>query len=161
MKKTYLIVLTVLILALATFGIAVANSVTVYTTRLSDETGSGSTAHGNAVFVFADDGSDVSYKLVVNDLNDTIMGHIHVAPAPGANGPIVLWLYPDAAPPLLIPGIFNGLLGGRTATSADLTGNAGITTLEQLMAAIEEGRAYVNVHTVAFPGGEIRGTLQR
>jgi hypothetical protein len=162
MKKTYLIALIVLIAALATFGIAAANnSKTVYTTGLSDETGTGSPAHGHAVTVFADDGSKMAYKLVANGINNTTMAHIHVAPTPGANGPIVLWLYPDAPPLLLIPGVFNGLLGGNTVTSADLTGAAGITSLAQLMAAIEEGRAYVNVHTVAFPGGEMRGTLHR
>lgn len=62
-------------------------------------------------------------------------------------------------PPQEIPGVFNGRRDGRSVTFADLTGAAGITKLNELRTAIEEGRAYVNVHTSANPGGEIRGTL--
>ena len=36
--------------------------------------------------------------------------------------------------------------------------NAG-KTLEDLLTAIKENRAYVNVHTLPFPAGEIRGLL--
>jgi hypothetical protein len=96
---------------------------------------------------------------VVNGLDDVFMAHIHVAENPGGNGPVVLWLYPDAPPPSLIEGTFNGLLGSRTVTSDDLVGPLAGMSLDDLRAAIEEGRAYVNVHTTAFPGGEIRGTI--
>ena len=33
------------------------------------------------------------------------------------------------------------------------------TASNALFAALEEGRAYFNIHTSAFPGGEIRGFL--
>lgn len=65
----------------------------------------------------------------------------------------VLWLYPDAPPPKGIRGTFNGLLGGegRIVTVADLfapgAGPAGIESLGDLRMAIEEGRAYVLVHS--------------
>lgn len=162
MKRFTLITLLVLVALLATIGTALASeSKTVFRTGLSGEAaGTGSDAHGNAVFMFADDGSSMKYKLVVNGLDDVTMAHIHVAEVPGGNGPPVLWLYPDAPPPSLIEGTFNGLLGSRTVTSDDLTGAAGITSLAELMVAIDQGRAYVNVHTSAFPGGEIRGTLR-
>jgi hypothetical protein len=161
MKRITLVSLYVLVAMLVTIGSAAASqSKTVYTARLVEE-GTGSLAHGNAVFVFSNDGTQVRYKLVVNGLNNTTQGHIHVAPAPGSNGPVVLWLYPDEPPfvPTLLPGIFNGVLGTRTATASDLTGAAGIATFEDLRAAIAEGRAYVNVHTSAFPAGEIRGDI--
>lgn len=161
MKKLSTVSLLALILLLATIGSAMASeSRTVFRAPLSGEAaGSGSEAHGNAVFVFKDDGGQLTYKLVVNGLDNTTMAHIHVASEPGGNGPPVLWLYPDAPPPALIEGTFNGLLGSRTVTSEDLTGAAGVTSIEYLRMAIEEGRAYVNVHTIAFPGGEIRGTI--
>jgi len=160
MKRISLISLLVLLLLLATASLATASeSKTVYRALLSESPAAESDAHGNSVFQFADDGSQVKYTLVVNGLDDTFMAHIHVAAEPGANGPIVLWLYPSAPPSELIPGTFNGLLNSGTATSADLTGAMGVNTLEDLRAAIEEGRAYVNVHTTAFPGGEIRGTI--
>jgi hypothetical protein len=60
---------------------------------------------------------------------------------------------------VLIPGFFTGLLGKRSVTAADLVGPLQGMTLEDLRTAINEGRAYVNVHTTAFPGGEIRGDL--
>lgn len=162
MKRFTLITLLVLVALLATIGTALASeSRTVFRTGLSGEAaGTGSDAHGNAVFMFADDGSSMKYKLVVNGLDDVTMAHIHVAEVPGGNGPPVLWLYPDAPPPSLIEGTFNGLLGSRTVTSDDLTGAAGIASLAELMDAIDQGRAYVNVHTPAFPAGEIRGTLR-
>ena len=160
MKKYLLRSMLVLVALVTTFSVATAASKTVFTAHLEDETGSGSDAHGSAVFVFSDDGSEVNFKLVVNGLDNTTQSHIHVAPAPGQNGPVVLWLYPDVPPSVLIPGTFNGLLGSGTATSEDLTGAAGILTLDDLRQAIAEGRAYVNVHTSAFPGGEIRGVIE-
>jgi hypothetical protein len=160
MKKRILVVVLVLLALTLSVGVAGASrSRTVFRAALEPAAGVDSTAHGNAVVQMRDDGSELSYKLIVNGLEDTIMAHIHVAETPGGNGPPVLWLYPDGPPPQLIEGIFNGLLGSRTVTSADLTGAAGIDSLDALRLAIEEGRAYVNVHTSANPGGEIRGTL--
>lgn len=161
MKKLSTVSLLALILLLATIGSAMASeSRTVFRAPLSGEAaGSGSEAHGNAVFVFKDDGGQLTYKLVVNGLDNTTMAHIHVAAEPGGNGPPVLWLYPDAPPSSLIEGTFNGLLGSRTVTSDDLTGPLAGMSFDDLRAAIEQGRAYVNVHTTSFPPGEIRGTI--
>lgn len=162
MKRFTLVTLLVILALLVTIGTALASeSRTVFRTGLGGEAAeSGSDAHGNAVFMFKDDGSTMKYKLVVNGLDNVTMAHIHVAAVAGGDGPPVLWLYPDASPPSLIEGTFNGLLGSRTVMSGDLTGAAGVTSLAELMAAIEQGRAYVNVHTSAFPGGEIRGTIR-
>lgn len=161
MKRFTLVTLLVVLAMLATIGsVLAAESRSVYRAGLSGQAaGTGSDAHGNAVFTFKDDGSSLKFKLVVNGLDDTTMAHIHVAPASGVDGPPVLWLYPEGAPPSLIEGTFNGLLAGRTVTSADLTGAGGISSLSELMEAIEQGRAYVNVHSSAFPAGEIRGAI--
>jgi len=161
MKKVTLISLLVLVALVATaLTVAAATPDKVYRAEMSGApAGTQSTAMGISLFVFSNDGKILMNKTVVNGLDNTTMAHIHVASTPGGNGPIVLWLYPNAAPPILISGVFNGLLGGRTSTEADLTGAAGITTFEALRTAIEEGRAYVNVHTTLFPGGEIRGDI--
>ena len=98
MKRLTSVSILVLLALVATIGTALASeSRTVFRTGLSGEAaGTGSDAHGNAVFLFKDDGSSMKYKLVVNGLDNVTMAHIHVAEVPGGNGPPVLWLYPDA-----------------------------------------------------------------
>ena len=116
-------------------------------------------AQGQAIFQLSKDGSRLYYKLIVANINDVFMAHIHLAPE-GANGPIVLWLYPNAPPPLPIPGRFDGVLAEGTVTSADLVGPLAGMELEDLVVAMEEGLTYVNVHTLAFRPGEIRGQIR-
>jgi hypothetical protein len=52
-----------------------------------------------------------------------------------------------------------------TATAADVIGPAGqliaAGEMEELLAAIRAGVAYVNIHTTQFPGGEVRGQFSR
>ena len=87
------------------------------------------------------------------------MAHIHVAPQGQQNGPPALWLYPDGPPPQLIEGRSNGVLAERTVTEAALVGPLAGMSFADLETAIDEGRAYVNVHTTQNPGGEMRGTI--
>jgi hypothetical protein len=56
-----------------------------------------SRARGSAVFQVSADGSTLSYRLIVANIENAFMAHIHVA-APGTNGPILVWLYPSTAP---------------------------------------------------------------
>jgi hypothetical protein len=71
-----------------------------------------------------------------------------------------VWLYPSTPPAELIPGFFSGLLGQGSFTEAELIGPLAGKTLDDLLIAIQENRAYVNVHTEQYPAGEIRGQLQ-
>lgn len=107
----------------------------------------GSAAQGQAVMHLNADGT-VSYKLNVANITNVIMAHIHVAPR-GTAGPIRQWLYPSGPPPQLLPGRSDGTLAEGT-----------FTPTPELLAAMESGNAYVNVHTLQFPGGEIRGQLR-
>jgi len=52
-------------------------------------------------------------------------------------------------PPQLRPGRTDGILAEGT-----------FTPTPELLAAIETGNAYVNVHTAQLPAGEIRGQLR-
>lgn len=115
-------------------------------------------AQGQAVFQLSRDGTELSYRLIVANIHDVLMSHIHMAPA-GTNGGIVVWLYPSAPPPQLIEGRVSGVLATGTVTAADLTGALAGEPLSALVAAMEAGNTYVNVHTTGVPSGEVRGQI--
>jgi len=115
-------------------------------------------ATGEAKFQLNKEGTELSYKLIVANLEDLHMSHIHLAPA-GSNGGVVVWLYPSAAPAVMIPGTTNGILATGVITSANLIGALKGKTLGDLIKQMNEGTAYVNVHTMLYPGGEIRGQI--
>jgi hypothetical protein len=115
-------------------------------------------AQGQAIFKISKDGGSISYKLIVANIENVTQAHIHVAPF-GVNGPIVVWLYPSAAPAQLIPGRSQGTLGEGEITAASLVGPLAGQGLGALLSAIRAGNTYVNIHTSQFPGGEIRGQI--
>jgi len=134
----------------------------------------GTAAHGNAIYHIAKDGNSVDYKVIVSNIENVFMAHIHIGP-PGANGPVAVWLYPSTAPAPGAPGggPINGVIVSGTFTAADLTAAVGAWdgTWESLLAAIRGGGAYTNVHTSDgvdpgntgpgdFPGGEVRGQFK-
>lgn len=126
-------------------------------------------ARGVATFKLSDDGTELSYRLVVANINNLVAAHIHVGSA-GVNGPVVAFLYGhEGVPPG--GGRIDGVVAEGTITAADLTGPLAGQPLSVLITAIEAGNTYVNAHTndgVAptntgpgdFPGGEIRGQVQ-
>jgi hypothetical protein len=122
--------------------------------------GTDSTAAGQALLELSPAGDLISYQLNVQNIENVTMAHIHLAEEPGGDGPPAVWLYPSAPPPELIPGQFSGLLGQGSFTDLELVGPLAGMTLDDLLIAIKENRAYVNVHTEQFPSGEIRGQLQ-
>lgn len=115
-------------------------------------------AQGQATFQVSADGTSIHYKLIVSNIENVLMSHIHNARA-GVNGGVVVWLYPSAPPPQLIEGRFQGVLAEGTITEDDLVGGLAGQSLEDLIEEIEAGNAYVNVHTTQHPGGEIRGQI--
>lgn len=116
-------------------------------------------ASGLAKFQLSSDGTELRYRLIASNIEDVLMAHIHLAPA-GANGGVVAWLYPDAPPPQLIEGRSNGVLATGVVTEDDLVGDLAGASLEELLDAMSSGGTYVNVHTEANPGGEIRGQIR-
>jgi hypothetical protein len=119
-----------------------------------------SDGQGQAVFRLSDDGMTLSYKLIVANIENVTQSHIHLAPA-GSNGGVVVWLYPETGQaPQLIPGRTQGVLAEGEITSADLVGALAGADLDTLLSELRAGNAYVNVHTLQLPGGEIRGQLR-
>ncbi len=116
-------------------------------------------AQGQAHFKLSEDGTQLEYKLIAANIENILQSHIHVGPA-GENGPVVAFLYPDAPPAVLIPGRFNGVLAEGIITADDLRGPLAGMSLDVLLAEMEAGNTYVNLHTSQFPGGEIRGQIR-
>jgi len=149
----YLYVSLALLAALATIAAAPTRN---YRAHLSgNDTGADTLGQGQAIFQFKESG-ELTYKLIASNIENITMAHIHVANEPGGNGPPVLWLYPYGPPPAPISGRFQGVLAERTVTDGD---QGVLMTLDDIETAIKEGRAYVNLHTAQYPGGEIRGQI--
>jgi hypothetical protein len=162
LKKRSLVLFLLAFLAMALFaGTALASSERNFVASLKgrEEVPAVETrAQGQAIFHVSKDGDSISYKLIVANIENVTMAHIHLGPA-GDNGPVVVWLYPDAPPPQLIPGRFSGVLAEGTITADDLVGPLAGESLETLLEAMASGNTYVNVHTSQYPGGEVRGQI--
>ncbi len=122
-------------------------------------------ARGNAIFHLNDDGTVLSYKLIAANINNVNASHIHCG-AVGISGPVGVNLF--AGP--VGSGRFDGVLASGEITAPNPGNACGWVTLNDVVAAMLSGNAYVNVHTndgVAptntgpgdFPGGEIRGQI--
>ena len=125
-----------------------------------------SPATGRFRATFDEKAGAISYDLTYSGLETAVlMAHIHLGQR-GVNGGIMVWLCqttsnPDPtglAPTCPQSGTVSGVI-----QAANVIGPAGqgITAgeFEEFIAAIRAGVAYANVHSVAFPGGEIRGQL--
>ena len=123
-------------------------------------------ATGVATFKLNSAGDAFSFRLIVANIENVTQSHIHCG-AEGVNGPVVVFLYPDAPPPVLIEGRFQGVLATGTRTNAHVIARpdspecpGGVANFDELLAKMRAGEAYVNVHTQQFPGGEIRGQIR-
>lgn len=132
------------------------NNFTVHMTGSQEVPANSSNAVGQSIFRLRNNGTELHYKLIAANIQNITACHIHLAPV-GVNGPVVVWLYPSGPPASLIPGPFNGVLAKGVITSSNLVGPLVNMTLTDLMNHINNGNAYVNLHTSQFPGGEVRG----
>jgi hypothetical protein len=115
-------------------------------------------AMGSAVFMLSSDGKSLWYKITVDSIMDAQASHIHWAIA-GVNGPVVVALFPTGTY-MVKSGEFSGVLAEGTIMAKDLKDALAGKTITDLVAGIKTGKAYVNVHTLAHPAGEIRGQVK-
>ena len=140
-------------------GVGAATNPTATLSGGEEVPANSSRARGQAVFQLSADGSEISFRLIIANITNTTQSHIHLAPA-GTNGSIVAWLRPSAPPAQLVPGRFDGVYVEGTITAASLVGPFAGQPLSALLDAMRAGNTYVNVHTSAFQGGEVRGQIR-
>jgi hypothetical protein len=118
-------------------------------------------AQGQATLKLSQDGETLHYQVISSNIVDITQAHIHLITDPALEtGGIVVWLYPDGPPPVLIPGRHDGVLAQGSITEGDFVNALAGASMETLVDALESGAAYVNVHTSANPPGEIRGNIR-
>ena len=134
------------------------------------------TGEGQLKLVVNESARTIDYTLTYSGLQaDITQSHIHVAQK-SVNGAIVLWLCKtqntqpaDAAVAALTPfcpGARSGTVSGTlrdanalASTGANAPQQIAGGSLDDVLIAIEQGKAYGNIHTTVSPGGEIRGQI--
>ncbi len=112
-------------------------------------------ATGSAFFKLSKDGKELTYVLKVKDIENVTVAHIHAGKKGESGAPVApLFSGPKKE------GKFSGTLAKGRITDKDLVGVLAGKTVGDLVTMIKEGDAYVNVHTVANPNGEIRGQIK-
>lgn len=104
-------------------------------------------ATGTATVVFTPSTSSFSYTLAVSGITGVTGAHIH--------GPATVVQAAGVLVPLATP-TSASVNGAFTATSITAAG----VSVDSMLVLLRNGSAYVNVHTAANPGGEIRGQLR-
>ena len=113
---------------------------------------------GQATFKLSDDGTTMSYRVITSPMVGVTQSHIHIGNV-GVNGPIVVFLFGFVSSGVNTEGI----LSQGTFTASNLIPRPAIGfggTMAELLAALRGGHAYVNVHTLAHRGGEMRGHIE-
>ena len=131
-----------------------------------------SAGSGSFVAKISEDGTSIEYELSYGGLSSTVLqSHIHFG-RPATSGGIVLFLCtnlgnaPATVPaPQACPAQPATITGTLTAANVIALAGQGIDSgsagFGEMLKAIRAGAAYVNVHTMSHPSGEIRGRLSQ
>ena len=112
-------------------------------------------AKGEAKFTLSSDGKVLSYTLDVRDIENPVSAHIHFG-QPGKNGPPIANIFSGPKR----EGKVRGNISQASLTANDLKGDFKGKSINELVELIKSGDVYVNVHTDAYPDGEIRGQIK-
>jgi len=130
-------------------------------------------ASGEFKATISEDGTTIKYEETYRDLSSAVtQSHIHYG-EPKLTGQIVLYLCTNLTPPtgvpapqacpLASPATITGTLTDADVIASPVVGGQGIDAgaegFAEMVKAIRTGSAYVNVHSVDHPSGEIRGRL--
>jgi len=154
-------------LLMATLSLPSQAATITYITTLGPEA-AGATGSGSVVVVFDDFANTFSINASFSGLSGlTTVSHIHCCTAVAGAGTVGVAVTPGTLPGFPVgvsSGTYNVVLDMTDATkytSAFLAANGGTAAgaLAGLLAGMDAGRAYFNVHSSTFGGGEIRGFL--
>lgn len=112
-----------------------------------------SIAYGTASFNVHDFFWTISGSVTITGLSvGQVLGmHIHHG-AVGVNGPVIFDILANTAQSSQSGNVSNFFFTGTLQSDGNLT-------REQKLSVMAAGNSYINVHTAAFPGGEIRGQV--
>ncbi len=96
----------------------------------------------------------VDYQLSVSNISSVTQAHIHQGNS-SENGPVIVPLFNASTP----TGPVSGQIAEGQITAANFVGPLQGMQLDDLIALMQNGTAYVNMHTEQNPQGEIRGTV--
>ncbi len=111
---------------------------------------------GKALFRLNKAETEIEIQLHVNDGVRITQSHIHCAPA-GVNGPVVVFLAGLHAAGLDVDGKW---VSNATIKDTSIVNTACGATVSALAAQMRNGNTYANVHSVAHPGGVVRGQIE-
>ena len=106
------------------------------------------TTTGTGVVTFVDNVTTIDWEMTLTNMTNVTQSHIHGPAAAGTNGSVIINLWFPITP----TGTLTGLVARGSITNAM---NVNVS-LDSLRTLFNNGMAYVNVHTAANPGGEIR-----
>jgi len=118
---------------------------------------------GTGAFQMTIQPGTITFSLTFSGLSSNLtVSHLHFAPSKVAGG-VMIFLCGGGNQPAC-PAATSGTITG-TITAANVTGpgGQGITPgdLDSALEAVRSDLSYANMHTTNFPGGEIRGNVQR
>lgn len=139
----------------------------------NEEPPNASPGTGFAIVTIDDAIDEMRVQVTFADLVSPVtVSHIHVINGPG-DADTTDMVGPVATTTPTFPGFPAGVTAGTFDATFDMllassyraafitaSGGTVAQAEAELFAAILEGRAYLNIHTQQFPGGEIRGFLQ-
>jgi len=109
---------------------------------------------GSATVGISDE-SSIDFEVTFENLSGpAVMAHIHYGAADEA-GPVMIWLT-DVG---VTDGDYASPISGTAGEAEFMPVEGGPQTFAEALQAIRDGNTYVNVHTMANMGGEIRGQL--
>ncbi|MDZ5608130.1 CHRD domain-containing protein [Bacillus pseudomycoides] len=112
-------------------------------------------AYGVAELIFNRDFTKLHYRVIVKNIEKVTSCQIHLGKG-NQSGPVVLFLYGPVKHGISVnEGTVTGVVSAE-----DLEGPLQRKMFENLVQAIDEVNAYVNVHTRSYARGEIRGEIK-